>query len=32
MMRIPIFVTDEDIGLKGVERYALEEVLHLNSL
>lgn len=27
--RIPIFISGEDVGLKGVERYAIEEVLHL---
>jgi len=30
MKKIPIFVAGEDIGLKGVENYAIKEILHLN--
>ncbi len=29
MKRVPIFVAGKDVGVKGVEKYALEEILQL---
>ena len=29
MKKIPIFVGGKDVGIKGVEKYAIEEVLQL---